>query len=146
MTYLHPDQWPVQPRQWVEHRGKVAAMMPYPGAQPEDRLCLNDDAYTDDASLRQERTREYMRDKCGKCVLQTACAEYGIAHEDYYMYGGLTPDERKQVRKDRGQVLVDPFAAYYFGLGDEPLPELRAEGTVFNTVVREAHWGEYAEG
>lgn len=125
MTYLNPLEYNVIPRQWrvVKHRQAgdvVAAMLPYPG--PDDLFaCAGDDAYTADMSPRAGVTRaqvEYMRGKCSRCPVQMACMEYGIAHESSGMWGGLTEAERKTVRRERGQIMVEPHTAYEYGLGD----------------------------
>jgi hypothetical protein len=36
------------------------------------------------------------------------------------MFGGLTPSERAAIRKERRQVLVEPHAAYVYGLDEDP--------------------------
>jgi hypothetical protein len=129
-VYTHPTEYAVLPKKWkvVNKRGVgqvVAAMLPYPVLHPEDAACSGDPAWVDD-SVQYERFGEdtevgaYMRATCQSCVLLTACREYGIAHEGSLMFGGLTPAERARIRKERRQALVDPHAAYVYGLDDNP--------------------------
>lgn len=118
------------PKQWriVNVRGvgeAVAAMLPYPVLHPEDAACTGDPSWIDDRVQLQMMGEDtpagaYMRAKCESCVLVTACREYGIAHEGSLMFGGLTPAERARIRKERRQVLVDPHAAYVYGLDENP--------------------------
>lgn len=50
----------------------------------------------------------YTRDTyCDSCPFLTACGEYAIAHERFGMWGGMSPSQRKAVRTDRQQVLVE---------------------------------------
>lgn len=135
--YLHPSEYEVIPKAWkiIDHPRfgtVVAAMLPYPVLHPEDAGCLNDPTWVDDnvqltqsngraGGVRDTPTGEYMRGVCGRCTLQVACREYGIAHESALMLGGLTPQERAQIRAERRQVLVEPHEAYKYGLGDEYL-------------------------
>lgn len=122
-TFTHPTEYPVLPRQYriIERGGRTVAavMMPYPVRQPEDAKCLNDEAFGESLTRVPRTQIAYMKAKCASCPLVTACAEWGIAHEREYLFGGLTPDERKAIRRDRGQVVVDPHAAHEYGMGDE---------------------------
>lgn len=43
---------------------------------------------------------------CGQCPIVEACREYAIAHEEYGLWGGLSPVQRKAERKARKWVLV----------------------------------------
>jgi WhiB family redox-sensing transcriptional regulator len=37
---------------------------------------------------------------CNRCPLQDMCADYGImTNEDWGIWGGLTPEDRKQLRR-----------------------------------------------
>lgn len=124
MTYLEPTAYPVVPKQWrIFDRGgkrQVAVMMPYPTLD-NGAKCVNDDAYlTESCNGDSEKaTLDYMRAKCESCPLVTACREWGIAHEGHLMFGGLTPTERKVIRKERGQVLLEPSNAHVYGMNTE---------------------------
>lgn len=54
-----------------------------------------------------------LRETCGTCPLFDACAEWGIAHEEYGFWGGMTPEERAVARLIRGQIVVEPHTGYY---------------------------------
>lgn len=41
------------------------------------------------------------RKLCSSCVYRTECAEWGIVHEAFGIWGGLTPRERVQIRRAR---------------------------------------------
>ena len=39
---------------------------------------------------------------CGNCTHRLECAEWGIYNERFGIWGGLTPYERRSIRKRRG--------------------------------------------
>lgn len=121
-------EYALLPRQWrVVNRPRIGevmyAMMPYPDMS-EERPCYDDPAWTDDdtyqtnAHGRPERIA-YMRSLCASCPVQAACAEWGIAHEEHYMFGGLLPTERAQIRRFRRQGLIEPQNAHQYGFNDD---------------------------
>jgi len=144
---------PVQPRQWsTTARGKVrqewafAVMMPYPVFISEDALCRDDEEWTvDHQGYNAIAHTAHQKAVCASCTLRTACAEWGIAHEDYYVFGGLTRDERRVIRKRRGQALVDPLRARQFGLNiDGPDVSGWGSGASFEPVdmVEDGFWDD----
>ena len=44
---------------------------------------------------------------CARCPVTLQCLEDALAHEEWGMRGGLTPDEQHQLRKDRQRVKAD---------------------------------------
>jgi hypothetical protein len=46
---------------------------------------------------------KYARQVCGTCPHKIECAEWGIANEDHGMWGGLSPADRKGIRRKRGK-------------------------------------------
>jgi hypothetical protein len=38
---------------------------------------------------------------CGSCIHKSECAEWGIAKETYGIWGGLTADDRKYIRRQK---------------------------------------------
>jgi hypothetical protein len=38
---------------------------------------------------------------CRSCIHQSECAEWGIAKETYGIWGGLTADDRKYIRRQK---------------------------------------------
>lgn len=44
---------------------------------------------------------------CGSCIHQAECAEWGIRHERYGIWGGLTVNQRDVIRRQRGLKVRD---------------------------------------
>ena len=44
---------------------------------------------------------------CSKCEHIIDCAEWGIHNEDYGLWGGLTPEDRKNIRRKRKITIRD---------------------------------------
>lgn len=42
---------------------------------------------------------------CGMCAFIVPCAEYGIEHEQFGVWGGLGPGERREIRRRKGSRL-----------------------------------------
>jgi WhiB family redox-sensing transcriptional regulator len=38
---------------------------------------------------------------CAGCPVRDECGEYGIAHEEFGVYGGLSENERRKIRRER---------------------------------------------
>lgn len=47
---------------------------------------------------------------CSGCPVQNKCTEWGLHHEKYGIWGGLTPHERNALRKKLNIMLVEPKA------------------------------------
>jgi hypothetical protein len=47
---------------------------------------------------------------CGRCTHKSECAEWGLAHERFGIWGGLSENQRKEIRKERNIVL--PFGEF----------------------------------
>lgn len=45
---------------------------------------------------------------CGSCPVQKRCLEWGLVHERYGVWGGMTPRERIVERRRRGWGLLEP--------------------------------------
>ena len=130
-TYVDPTTYAVIPRQWkvIDHpeAGKVvAAMLPYPGALPEDRACAGNPDFTDEKAMRSSIKRTELANICAGCSVRTACEEYAIAHEDFGMWAGTLPQDRRYIRKRRRQLLVEPQMAHVYGLLPDPFDFLHA--------------------
>lgn len=41
------------------------------------------------------------KDVCRSCVVRYDCAEHGIAHEHFGIWGGLSDRERRRIRRER---------------------------------------------
>lgn len=61
---------------------------------------------TDKFTPEEER---YIRERvCGGCPVIEACAEWGLVHERYGIWGGMTPVMRDRERRRRKWGLTDP--------------------------------------
>ena len=45
---------------------------------------------------------------CDGCPFKAPCAEYAIAHEPEGLWGGLTPNQRADIRRKRRQFIAQP--------------------------------------
>jgi WhiB family redox-sensing transcriptional regulator len=45
---------------------------------------------------------------CGSCIHKVECAEWGIKHEQFGVWGGLVPRERQQARRQLNIILETP--------------------------------------
>jgi len=102
---IKADDIKPKPRAFTHTDRGVAVMAALlPAGKPA--ACAGDDRFIGDEyyALRNRSLRKI----CDGCPLMDACAEWGIAHEEYGFWGGLTPVERDVARKIRGQVRVEP--------------------------------------
>lgn len=119
-----PTTWEVIPKTWrvvdVPRVGQVlAVLMPYPGQSAEDRACAGDERFLNFNLLSHPVNAQRLSEVCAGCNVLTACREYAIAHEDYGVWGGTTPKQRRVIRRQRRQALVPPEIAYAYGLRPE---------------------------
>lgn len=154
VPFTHPRDYPILPRQWrVLQRGGrtvAAVMMPYPTLD-SGANCIGDEAFSAELERAPKTQIAYMKSKCAACPLQLACAEWGIAHEREFLYGGLTPQERAAIRRERGQVVVEPSAAHQYGMGDEYIQNRgrhwKGDGNPgAEQRAADLPWGEYPDG
>lgn len=54
--------------------------------------------YPDKRVFNREEERFY-NNLCARCPVREACMEWGLAHENYGIWGGLTPLQRTHYRK-----------------------------------------------
>ena len=98
-------------RNAVETRGRRYYTLVYNPNNFKDAKCAgvpteNFYPITDKFTPEQER---YIRERiCGGCPVIEACAEWGLAHERYGIWGGMTPVMRDRERRRRGWALIDP--------------------------------------
>lgn len=50
---------------------------------------------------------------CADCVVLHQCREYGIKHEQYGIWGGMTEMDRRRERKARG-IDIEPITSHGF--------------------------------
>lgn len=94
--------------------GEIAAMMrpiPFDGSQ----ACLDSMAFTDREEWEPDAA-EPLRRICESCGWLTRCRDWALAHERYTYMGGMSPDERRRVRKALRLQVVDRYSAELYGL------------------------------
>jgi len=72
---------------------------------------LNMDIFYDTIGRGQGFSSEAI-DACSTCPVIDQCREYALNHELYGYWGGLTPIERKRIRKERGILLEVPESEF----------------------------------
>ena len=84
-----------------EAGGKVYYQLKYNPELFKDASCKGIDTevfYPDKVSFTREEERFY-NNLCSRCPVLEACLEWGLAHENYGIWGGLTPALRTEYRK-----------------------------------------------
>lgn len=120
----------VKPRQLRRFTGrggvvKYAATMPYPSLDGTEPCVGKEELYlSDDVGNPSPDRVEACRNLCASCPRLVACREWAIAHENDYVWGGMTAAERRTERKRRRQVLVNHMGGDRFGFNTTFFPEL----------------------
>ena len=96
---------------------RVLLQMPY----PDHKLgaCHGMD---DPPHLKDDPTNEQVgeaKQMCASCPILKQCGAWALAHESYYIYGGMTPAERKQHRERLLIQEFDPMHGYMYGLNED---------------------------
>jgi WhiB family redox-sensing transcriptional regulator len=60
--------------------------------------------------------KQAIHDTCYSCRFQAECLEWGLRHEDEGIWGGLTPSQRKAMRRQIGIRLETVPVTVYVGL------------------------------
>jgi WhiB family transcriptional regulator, redox-sensing transcriptional regulator len=55
--------------------------------------------YAEDCIKPNRLAIERARSLCAICLIQVECLSYGMKHEDFGMWGGLTSNERTAIKK-----------------------------------------------
>jgi WhiB family redox-sensing transcriptional regulator len=61
--------------------------------------------YPDMATSQGQKIARFAIKICSECPVRVRCAEHGIRHERYGVWGGMTEGERVRYRRDRKIVL-----------------------------------------
>jgi WhiB family redox-sensing transcriptional regulator len=80
----------------------------YTGKEP----CRSTDPDAFFAEVFQPKLNVQLRRICGACPMIEACSEYAIRFEDVGFWGGLTPTERRNIRRARGVRLRNDSRQY----------------------------------
>jgi len=57
------------------------------------------DADSDDLNVISDY--RFAKSVCDSCIHKSDCAEWGILNEEHGMWGGLTPRQRREIRRQR---------------------------------------------
>lgn len=55
----------------------------------------------DESKIRYEERLEKALRVCGGCAVRQACLDYALQNEDYHIWGGMTPRERKAYKRQK---------------------------------------------
>lgn len=55
------------------------------------------------------KTTILARHICRNCHVLLECAQWGLEHEPYGVWGGLSPRDRREIRRERGIVMHEPL-------------------------------------
>ena len=118
----------VLPRQvrWFTGRGGVeqfAVQMPYPSLDGSQACAGREDLFLSENT--NGTFAEMMGYICDTCPFMVQCREWALAHEGYGFWGGTTPNMRVKIRRERGQVMVQPHLGNAYGFNDTFFPELQ---------------------
>jgi WhiB family redox-sensing transcriptional regulator len=69
--------------------------------------------YPEDGKENDTSIYSFARKICSGCEVKQACLDWGIRHEGYGMWGGMTPRERMAVRKKMNITLDQVIASEY---------------------------------
>ena len=111
-----PLDLPVRVKHTVTHGGKWGVIVPYPkydgtegcAGMDLDVFFPEENQHTDPAAVAA----------CEGCPFVTECREWALASEEHGFFGGLSARQRSLVRKQRGQMMVNPPSAWQLGFAE----------------------------
>ncbi len=56
---------------------------------------------------------KFSRKICNNCVVKNECLEWAVRHEAHGMWGGTTPMERRQIRRQRNIIIQEVYVKDY---------------------------------
>lgn len=79
-------------------------MIPYtrPGPWVDRGACVGADPELFYIYGSTSHSRDRARAICATCPVRLECLEHAIHHEQFGVWGGLSSEEREQIRRDRG--------------------------------------------
>jgi WhiB family redox-sensing transcriptional regulator len=115
---LQPTDLAVMPRRWGWHDKTKQLCVVMPALNYEKANCVGrDDLFIQDNLLQAQITEA--KKLCDACPILKQCAVWGLAHEEFGIWGGTTARERADRRRAIGLRLIEPAAASTYGLSDE---------------------------
>jgi len=127
VTFTHPgdgaaqpSDLPVMPRRWAWHIATKQLMVIMPQVDYSQAQCVGrDDLFVGDQL--HVRRLEKARELCDQCPVKKSCHAWGLAHEEFGVWAGTTPEQRRAERRALGLRLVEPSHAHVYGLNDDPM-------------------------
>lgn len=96
---------------------RVLLQMPYPDHRLGACHGIDDPPHLKDDPSKEEIGEA--KQMCESCPILKQCGAWALAHESYYIYGGMTPAERKQHRERLLIQEFDPMHGYMYGLNED---------------------------
>lgn len=123
---LQPQQLPVMPRRWGWHVKTLDLCVLMPALDYSKAKCVGrDDLFLADSDQGHKSTQA--KAVCAECPIQRQCLAWGLAHEEFGVWGGTTATERAEQRKQLGLRVIEPVTASTYGLNDDvrkqPIPD-----------------------
>lgn len=72
--------------------------------------------YPDNPSNMTVMERQTIHHTCYSCKFQAACLEWGLRHESEGIWGGVTPNQRKMLRRQMGLRLETVTVTAFIGI------------------------------
>ncbi len=98
-----PDVLGVLPRRvaWTNKKAdgkyRMLMQMPYPNIEQAACSGVDDPPHLEDYPTNKQIAEA--KAMCKQCPIRRKCAAWGIAHEKHYIYGGLTAQQRDDIRE-----------------------------------------------
>jgi|SRR6056300_240857 len=122
---LTPDKLDVMPRRWAWKKVPITkktkgwnliTIMPAPNW--DDAKCVGREDLFITEKPRPSVVAE-AKAMCAGCPVRKQCKAWGLAHEEFGVWGGLDAKERDEERKRIGLSVVEPMEAHLFRLNDD---------------------------
>ena len=115
---LQPTDLAVMPRRWGWYAKTKQLCVVMPSLNYEQANCVG----RDDLFIKDNATQAQIAEAkklCESCPILKQCAAWGLAHEEYGIWGKMTARERADQRRAIGLRIIEPSSASVYGLGDK---------------------------
>tara|TARA_A100001035_G_scaffold278621_1_gene277870 strand:- start:825 stop:1484 length:660 start_codon:yes stop_codon:yes gene_type:complete len=96
---------------------RILLQMPYPDTKRGACYGIDDAPHLKDYPTNDEIGEA--KQMCASCPILKQCGAWALAHESYYIYGGMTAEERKQHRERMLIQEFDPMHGFAYGLNED---------------------------
>lgn len=83
----------------------------------EDPACRGTDTDAYFPGVAYSRENHVAKKICTTCPHLDECFQWGIHHEEHGIWGGLTPNERRDYRRQRNIIISSPHLAFLPSVG-----------------------------